>query len=393
MTRLSLTVAERAGGPHIVDLTTIRGTPTVTWRVDGPPTATFAINARDHDMRRIVDGQAGGVLDPHVYVESPNPEADAIDELTVDLIAEVDGAPLFRGLIAPATDSFDATSHHVDYVALGYADLLDTRFLHDDDTLIFNQVGQFDIAWTLISEAQSRTNGSLGITLGATTGLNTLRDRLDGYYEVGKPVGEAVTQLGEVIGGFDWEVDGLLRFNAWSPQRGVDRDFTFDFPGIVRTGSRRVGADRYGNAVGQQGDTNADTPLAVEYREAANLAAAPEGRWERFYSDSSLQQQATVADRAMWNLDRAADLRAGYEFTIDAEAWGGPDALWLGDTAGVVVHSGHRNIDTRLRVTEIRYQGGPDGRDTVAFTVGHMPPNTLSKVRRVLSRVSTLERR
>ena len=68
-----------------------------------------------------------------------------------------------------------------------------------------------EIAWDLIDNSQNQTNGDLGITKGI---IETTQNRDRTYYN--QNIMEAIVNLSNVIGGFDFEFTHNKVFNVYA---------------------------------------------------------------------------------------------------------------------------------------------------------------------------------
>lgn len=344
--------------------------------------------ARSRRLSAALDGPAQAAF----TVDGRTEDADFVDEVRSDLIVYRDGAKLFRGRAGPAQDQLSADAHTVTVTALDYRAMLDRRILLAGDTLQFTQVDQSAIAWALASASFARAAGGLGITRGTGQTTGVLRDRT---YEPGKSCGEAVQQLAEVGGGFEWDVDPDLRFNVHHPQRGDQRlDVVLDYGGRVAGLSRSVNPSDFANSVRVSGrEASGDTVgPAPALRTAANVATAPEGRWEAQVG-TDLITTAAVAGRADFELTQRAQIRPAYTATLAPGVWTGPESFWVGDTVRLVVMSGRLRVDTQVRVHGFEFDIDDDGSETVAVSLGPRPEDLLRRLRRVTTRLGDLERR
>lgn len=91
---------------------------------------------------------------------------------------------------------------------------LNSRFTADN--VRYDQIDAGQIAWALIDTTQSQTNGDLGITEG-TIEETQLRDRE--YFN--QNVMEAISNLANVLSGFDFEITNNRVFNVYS-LKGTD---------------------------------------------------------------------------------------------------------------------------------------------------------------------------
>lgn len=287
-------------------------------------------------------------------------QAYLISELATDLIVYRDGDRLFRGRVGPTTDTVTADGHRVTVNAHDYRALLDRRILHNP--ISFNQVDQEAIGWGLITATQQMPGGNLGITRGAGQATGVLRDRTD--YEPGKPVGEALTQLSEVINGFEWHIDPDLVYRVHYPRRGANRGYILDFGGTAAAVTRNIDPGRYANAVRVTGD-DTTTPVV---RTAADIAAAATGRFDLVEAISDVSEQSTLAQRADRLLADSDQLIPAYTVTLTPGVWKGRGDLWAGDTVHVVLRSGRLDEQAAVRAADLNVAISDDGVETVSVT-------------------------
>ena len=359
-------VAATAAGEPVADLLGARSRK-VTFRRDGPCEASWSMDGR------------------WSAITGNPPDAAVVKELLNDVLVYRDGDLLFRGRIGPTEDTVDADSHTVSMAAVDYRGYLDRRILYAAQT--YTATDQAGIAWALVDYANTRIGGDVGITRGTgqTTGVN--RDR---NYEAGKSIGEALDELGRVIGGFDWEVDPWLRLNVYSPSRGTIRDFVAEYGSNVARVSRSVDPGSYANAVRSTGDTALTTAVTLN---AATLATRPERRFDLAVSDPDVKVQQTVQDRASAALAIAEVIQPSYTVTLRPGRWS-PGDVWLGDVTKIVVRSGRLDVNTSERVEEISVSVGDDGSETVELTYGNRRRESLARyLRYVGRRLVNLERR
>lgn len=332
----------------------------LTYRLDQPSEAAFSINARTE-------------------------QADELNELATHIIAIRDKQTLYRGVLGSTQDQAGPDQHTINATSLDLRARLDG--LQVEAPLTYTGIDQAAIAWALITHAQAQTGGNLGLTQGLGQATGILRDRT---YEPGKKIGEAIWQLSQVIDGFDWDINPeTLALDIHYPQRGRTSDLVLEYGAAVAGFSRQVTTSDYANAIRQ---TGADG-LNPATREAADLADRPEGRYTRHFSDSDLSLQTTVDERADWQLDQAQTIRPAWTVTLRKGAWQGPDELWLGDTAKLVVKSGRLDVDTELRVYEITVTLGDSGQEDVQVTLGAPRPDFRRRFSDADRRLDTLERR
>lgn len=314
-------------------------------------------------------------------IPAQSQEAEYCWELTHDLILldEVE-RPVFRGRIGTIREQWGADSGDLEVQATGYAGMLNRRIVFNGDSVSFTQVDQAEIAWSLINMTQNRVGGSLGISRGS--GLNTGRKR-DRTYEAGANLLDLITQLGQVIDGFDWEIDGYLRFNVFYPIRArtppSTAQFTLDWGGMVNELSRSWTSQNYANVVrGQGGGRDVGgvqvfpTPVV---KSASNIANAPEGRWETNLSWPDVSYQTTLDEHTDAELSRRNKRWAEITVGLRPGMWEGPEQLWIGDICQLVsplrgrVAAAGMMTERTVRIMALSLDLGDDGTGDVVMTV------------------------
>ena len=294
---------------------------TGVWRLDDPASFDVTIDARD----------------------------DILDHLTphaTDLVAIRDGTLTYRGKILDPSYNLGPNQQTVSIPSIDYRGLLDMVARIPAGGATYAGIDQAVIAWDLISDYQSRAGGARGITdgLGATSAQT--RDRT---YEEGAPIGRLIGDLGRVRNGFEWEIAPDLKLNRWHAptRRGTTGIGTLDLGAMIAQATR-PGRPQYANAwtvTGGDGTTpsTADDP---------GIAADPRGRWERSATYNTITQQSTLDDRAAWLLDEGNG-RPEWALTMALGAWGGPGALWVGDTFELAISEPHIAVHDTYRVHEV----------------------------------------
>lgn len=322
-----------AGSGPRRELTTATGR-TVTWRLDATDTAQFSIDGAGDEISNWT-------------------------RLATDLFVHREGELLHRGRVGPELGTIQASGHQVQLTSVGYRGWLDTHFI-GSPAPVYLATAQGAIAWDLINTTQLRLNGNLGITDGIGTGAGFPRDRTD--YVPGKPIGEAVSELGRVDNGFEWEIDADLALNRWYPRRGTDNGVVLDYPGRIVQVAYTFDQGTFANVAMATGDQTT-TPVAVT---AGGIATDPRGRIERAVGYPSVSDQATVAAKAAYDLTQKSVIKLAYRVTLRPGTWGGPADVWLGDTVHLAIKSGRVFEDqTPQRVVEITASPGNDGTETI----------------------------
>ena len=350
-------LANPAGGGSIGELGSAV-TRKLEYALDGPATATFTLPG-DH------------------------PDAKLVAELACDLLVLRDNVPIFRGRVGSSGDTITADTHTCQFSAVDYRGMLDRRILWAESPLSFRQVDQGQIAWQLIADTQSRPGGGLGITQGTGTNTGVPRDR---DYTPGQKLGDVITQLGEVINGFDWEIDANLRFNVFYPQRGRPTGVDLVFGSQIAGATRTLTSSSFANAVRYSGS---DQVQAVE---VADTTIGPTGRFEAQVANVDLQLQQSVVDAAAAELDSSDQIVAGYHLDL-FDGWWDPNQLWLGDEAALFIRTGRLNVDgDTMRVVGLSVEYDDAGGEAVSVDMGANPPSMTGRLSDYQSRIEAVER-
>jgi hypothetical protein len=175
-------------------------------------------------------------------------------------------------------------------------------------------------------------------------------------------------ELGNVIDGFDWEIDANMAFNLFYPHRGTDRGLVLTYGRDVVAVTTTINPDTYANAVYFTGSMPITLPVEV----AVSTFPPEIGRWDMQKSNPSLVRADTVAEQAAEALADASTLVPTLSITLRADVWN-PYTLWLGDTVRAIVQTGRLDIDVHERVMEIDVSLDDDGVETVALALGTAP--------------------
>lgn len=230
---------------------------------------------------------------------------------------------------------------------LGLASALGRRFVHGD----FNRflTPATTIAWNLIQEAQSQTDGNYGFTLGTVTGLPPNRTR---HYCDGDDIAAGIAELAaKDPGGFDWEIDENGAFNAWVNGRGSASGETLERD-QARNWQVRDGSTSLATYVTVLGDAEEPCGAPLVIRSDAGLAA-DYGRIETVIDlDSNDSSEMDEHGDEELRIRAAARRRLHVTFheTQLPWAWG---SVWLGDTVEVDLPTHFGGASQTMRVIEI----------------------------------------
>lgn len=167
---------------------------------------------------------------------------EATEPNKVSIYVDRDGDLIWGGMLWGR--KYDSKANTLEVSGVEFFSYFVKRVLRVDSTTLFadEDVDQFDIMRAFVDYVQSESGGDLGIVYD-TDDSGILRDRSWESYEL-KEIGEAMTQLSEVIDGFDFEIG--VRYSTigvpekylglYYPRRGVDASITqavFERPGNI----------------------------------------------------------------------------------------------------------------------------------------------------------------
>lgn len=299
-------------------------------------------------------------------------DASLIQELTTDIRVERNGTAVFRGRVAPSNDDIDEDNHTVGFTAYDYRELLKSKILYADYVTASPTDVEF-LVWHQIDLAQTRTNGTLGITRGGVSSgvVIPTAAAAPGVAPAGGTIYDLADQF-RSANGVEWDVDPGLVYRAYATQRGSTTNWLADLGGSVKKVSRTVDPNGYANAIRVTGSTSgiSATAQTADVNNGVSIA----GRWERQEGnlDYTTAAQATAAATTWVGTD--AQVIPGYDLTLFKGAWGGPADLWVGDRIHVVIVSGRLLVDTVLRVIKIAIDVDEEGTENVVVTVGQLNP-------------------
>jgi hypothetical protein len=319
-----------------------------------------------------------------------DPAAQQVHELSTDVVVYRNGSPLMRGRVGASSDDLSGDDEQAQFSAVDYRGLLSRRILWETASVTYTGVDQWSILWDLITRTQALPGGNLGLSQGIGFPFAGItRDRV---FDPGKKLGEAITELGAILDGFDWEIDAGLRVNVWRPRRGTQKDFVAHYApggGTVTKLARSVDPSNYANAVRQSGKDSTVTPVLLA---ASDVGTRLEGRWEDQAGNTDASTAQAVTDAAAWHLWDRSNIIPSWRATLAPGVWQGPGTLWLGDTCRLVVQSGRLNVDRYARVIELSVDIGDDGSEVVDVTFDR-PFFSLSAFSFDPGRLDRLERR
>lgn len=224
-------------------------------------------------------------------------------------------------------------------------------------TITFSGVDQFRIVADLIAHIQSISGGDLGIVVAWTALSGVTRDRT--YLDVdAKFAGEAIEQLANVEGGFDWTLetsgteDAIVRTLRLSPLAGRDTSYLLDW---TADGEGHFGGDQIlGVSLGESSrgrvqrvyGTGKDIVSSAEDPNLLGHMRLTEST--RAWMDVSVQSTLNAHTARELALNKQPTKVVGFTLNPDVEPqWG---ELVLGDRVNVAVDDGWAQISGVQRV-------------------------------------------
>jgi hypothetical protein len=353
-------------------------------------------------------------------------EAPLLVELATDVVAfrwdETQGQDvvMFRGLLDHSEDQLSESSATVTFVAHDYLAMGSRRFFTgpltggwlgmDQDDMVYNLVAFFSYL-TAADGVTSFRPGSF-VPLFATnvkpdgtsrpTKSGQLRDRT---WPPQTNFLDAITNLGAVINGFDFDVSAqgpsfsLDYVRVFYPQQGITRtDIALVYGVNVAALTRTVSSADYANYVREVGNKSSSDPNAPQMfaeawnTDANNVTVNPVGLWMLGDNASDVSVQQTLNERAQGRLNLDGLLSPSYTLTLRPSSYllGSPN---MGDTVPLYVNEGRLNVNTNVRVVGIDYAIGDDGNEDVALTVGRAPRTLYTMLRASDRDIDALARR
>ena len=312
-----------------------------------------------------------------------------LGEMDTDVMLYEDRALRYRGRVTGISDTIDESDHKVSVSSSDYRSLLNRRITWTD--LAYTQTEQTALGFALITYAQQRNGGDLGITRGVLQTSDVLRDRT---YPAGSNILKILDELSNVVTGFEWEIDQWRKFNVWNPFRGTSTTVIAAHGSNVNSITRQTDPSTYANAVRSSGATGV-TAAGVELASLADVAnPLPQGRFDLQEGNTDVTTYAVLLEGAQGKLASMSALNPSYTLQMTPGTWS-YDSIHLGDTIRVVVRSGRLDINELQRVQGIALKVGSDGVQRYTLTVGVSRDTDplLNQFRDVNKRLNQLARR
>lgn len=295
-----------------------------------------------------------------------------LDEALPELIAprryEVqiyrDGALLWAGeqvWVRSALTSEAEGTDILELICYDYLEMFNARYTDLED--IYSTVDAGTIAWTLIDESQTLTNGDLGITQGNIEATQN-RDRT--YYN--QNIMEAIVNLSKVIGGFDFEITPEKVFNVYA-LKGLDRSSFAIFEYGVNFKTVSISNDfgtpsNFSIAVGEGTGLSKlkETSENVPSQESIKLR-------QQLTVENSVSVLQTLQDKADDITSRFSTPVLSLTFMQSQKTNPNLGSIDLGDYVKVRVDRGVFDIDNLFRVYGIKVAVDQTGNEIIEYLV------------------------
>lgn len=272
---------------------------------------------------------------------------------------------VWAGVMVDLSGTLDQKGDRVTVYAKGYLSLFKNRILLADRTFTATDAGT--IAWTLIDESQSLTDGDFGITQG-TIEASINRDRT---YDKYKNIYEAIVQLSEVENGFDFEITNAKEFNVYYPYRGDDLSTnqilewgkniqSISFEHDFTDPANEVTVLGAGQGDAMETSTRVDTALRSDYKLR-----------QMTYSYKDVSGQQFLDDKGDQVLAKHKQVIREYSVTQIPESDPLYTTLQMGDFVRVRVNRGFLQIDDVVRIIKISVKYDK-GLETISYNFQYL---------------------
>lgn len=331
-------------------------------------------------------------------LDTANPVTAAIRELETDVYAwrwdERTGRDvlMFRGVVAQAEHEWTEQTATVNYKCHDYLAMFGRRFLTSDIPTYFLATDQDDIVAGFLDAAINvRATSGASFAPGSFLPLTRYLANDDGTeralsqvtrdrsYLGGQNLGEALTNLANVIGGFDFDcwprsdVDNVDRLRIWFPYRGQIRDdFALVYGDTVAVLTRTTNSATYGNYWRVLGNAGADdVQLSAENwnADANDVARTAVGLWMSQDNAADVSDVTTLQERADGDVALNGVMVPSYSVQLrpGAYSYGVPN---MGDTVPLRISAEGYRDHSDVRVIGIAYVINTDSDEDIELTVG-----------------------
>jgi hypothetical protein len=222
---------------------------------------------------------------------------------------------------------------------------------YTDSERIFTAMDAGEIAWTLIDETQTQTNGDFGITKGS---IEATIDRDRSYYN--QNVMEAIINLANVLSGFDFEITDLKVFNVYQVM-GSDKsnDIVLEYGHNIKSVKILEDFTKPINralVLGEStGDEYTDPELVREEVDDATLQSNYKLR-EGLLTEMDVSELDTMTEKGEALIRKYGDILTKVDIDLASVQNPNITEFNLGDSITLVINSGIYAINEQFRVFE-----------------------------------------
>jgi len=214
------------------------------------------------------------------------------------------------------------------------------------DYVRYDGVDGGDMAWRLINTTQSKSNGNFGIKRGT---IEVTQDRDRSYYN--QNIMEAIVNLSNVVGGFDFEIDNNRNFNVYSI-KGQDKseDVILEYgKNITNVTIEQDAVNMANNAIILGESEDVDELQRIDRKDSAKEVTYKIR--EGLMNESEISDTTTLEDRGDALLSKYSEPLIKLDFDLSYNSVSITD-FSLGDLVRIIIKSGIYDIEEQYRVFE-----------------------------------------
>jgi hypothetical protein len=306
-----------------------------------------------------------------------HPTTGQIVPLRSDVLAFRDGNIVQRFRVVSRVLSKSDGVTTAQFGAVSYKALFDAAIFHEEYAQYLNPVPQEQtlLAWNIIEKAFGTGTGGpglagpkwIGITGRRTPAISVTRsypppdaataEQRSNFFDVGQTIRSGIDSIANAANGFEWDIvphpTGLPYDNYFlayqKAEHGRDRWWPEGSPlrlldgGSVLSWSHTV-TPEYANVIRFTGNV----PTAENIEGGATSASvwvpstkfptgAAVGRWEKDVTDPDQSSTYNITSAAQLAADRLLKYTPEITVTLARGVWDGPDQLWVGDSAQLLI--------------------------------------------------------
>jgi len=250
----------------------------------------------------------------------------------------------------------------VEITCFDYFELLDHAFTEQYQT--YTQIDAGAIAWGAINTFQNKTYGDLGFTEGT---IEATKNRDRKYYS--KNIMELITELTDVIDGFDFEITNDKVFNVYA-HKGLDISNSAVFKYGINISEITSIVEDFTSPVnsavvlGEEID-DVQERVDVTNTSSANVIGLRQGRIDA----DNVVESSTLTDKGNELIRTHSVPILTIEFFQVPNTQPLFGSIALGDTVGLVVQKDIWNINTKVRVYSWELQYNEDNDEKIRYLV------------------------